>query len=192
MFTIVIMGYEDIRIIKSKRKTIEIQIKPDMSVIVRAPLYATKKEVLRFIEEKTDWINKNINQMMIQQSNQLKVDKLTNDQLKKLAEDAMLYIPGRVKYFAEIICVNYGRITIRNQKTRWGSCSAKGNLNFNCLLMLVPNDVIDYVIVHELCHRLEMNHSKIFWSHVEAVLPDYKISRKWLKDNGNSIIARII
>ena len=84
-------------------------------------------------------------------------------QQKKLASKALDYIPGRVKYYADIIGVTYGKITIRNQKTRWGSCSSKGNLNFNCLLMLMPPEVIDYVVVHELCHRKQMNHSKAFW-----------------------------
>ena len=82
-------------------------------------------------------------------------------------------------------------ITIRNQKTRWGSCSSKGNLNFNCLLMLTPPEVIDYVVVHELCHRKEMNHSGAFWAEVEKVLPDYKEQVKWLKENGGQIIGRM-
>lgn len=101
-------------------------------------------------------------------------------------------IPERAAYYAEIIGVSYGRITIRNQKTRWGSCSGKGNLNFNCLLMLTPPEVLDYVVVHELCHRKEMNHSKRFWNEVEKVLPDYWESRKWLKENGGRIIERVI
>ena len=87
--------------------------------------------------------------------------------------------------------ISYGRITIRNQKSRWGSCSEKGNLNFNCLLMLTPPDVIDYVVVHELCHRIHMDHSAAFWAEVQKVLPDYKKAKKWLKDNGSSIIGRM-
>ncbi len=90
-------------------------------------------------------------------------------------------IPARVKEYAEIIGVSYGRITIRNQKTRWGSCSSKGNLNFNCQLMRLPEELRDYVIIHELCHRKEMNHSAKFWSEVEKYCPDYKALRKKLK-----------
>jgi predicted metal-dependent hydrolase len=87
--------------------------------------------------------------------------------------------------------ISYGRITVRSQHTRWGSCSAKGNLNFNCLLMLVPQEVLDYVVVHELCHRKELNHSARFWAQVERILPDYRIHRKWLKDHGSALIGRL-
>jgi predicted metal-dependent hydrolase len=87
--------------------------------------------------------------------------------------------------------VTYGRITIRNQRSRWGSCSGKGNLNFNCLLMLTPSHVIDYVVVHELCHRLEMNHSPAFWAQVERVLPDYRKSREWLREHEKELIGRL-
>ena len=87
--------------------------------------------------------------------------------------------------------VTYGRITIRNQVSRWGSCSSVGNLNFNCLLMLAPPEVRDYVVVHELCHRKEMNHSPAFWAEVEKMIPDYKAHKKWLKDNGTALISRL-
>ena len=116
---------------------------------------------------------------------------MSREEIQKLAEKALEYIPKRVNYFAKQIGVTYGRITIRNQKTRWGSCSSKGNLNFNCLLMLTPPEVIDYVVVHELSHRKEMNHSKAFWAEVEKVLPNYKEQVKWLKENGGGIIGRM-
>ena len=100
-------------------------------------------------------------------------------------------IPGRVQYFAPLVGVDYGRISIRSQKTRWGSCSTAGNLNFNCLLLLAPPEVLDYVVVHELCHRKEMNHSPRFWAEVGRVLPDYKASKKWLRENGNRLMLLI-
>ena len=84
-----------------------------------------------------------------------------------------------------------GKISVRKQKTRRGSCSRDGNLSFNCLLMMTPPEVLDYVVVHELCHRMEMNHSQKFWTHVERVLPDYKKSRRWLKENGNRLMIRM-
>lgn len=110
--------------------------------------------------------------------------------MDKLIKDAKVYIPNRVEYYSKIIGVCYNRITIRKQRTRWGSCSSDGNLNFNCLLMLMPHEVIDYVVVHELCHRKHMNHSKAFWAEVEKVLPDYKKQVEWLKTDGSVIINR--
>lgn len=80
--------------------------------------------------------------------------------------------------------VRYGRVSIKNQRSRWGSCSVRGNLNFNRRLAFAPPDVVDYVVVHELAHLLEMNHSKRFWGHVAAWCPDHKTHRRWLRDNG--------
>ena len=100
-------------------------------------------------------------------------------------------IPKRVQHYAPLVGVTCGRITIRNQRSRWGSCSSKGNLNFNCLLMLCPEEVRDYVVIHELCHRIEMNHSPKFWAEVERVCPDYRAHRKWLKDHGTELIGRL-
>lgn len=87
--------------------------------------------------------------------------------------------------------VSYGRISIREQKTRWGSCSSQGNLNFNWRLIFAPENVLDYVVVHELAHRKEMNHSKAFYAIVESVLPDYRVSRKWLRDNGDRLWSAV-
>lgn len=88
----------------------------------------------------------------------------------------------RVEYYSPFVGKTVHRIAIRGQHTRWGSCSSKGNLNFNWRLMLAPAEIIDYVVVHELCHLLHMNHSKEFWNSVERILPDYKVSKKWLSE----------
>lgn len=183
----------DIRVIRSKRKTIAIQIDGDLQLTVRAPLRMPDSAVRKFIEERTPWIEKNMRKMKERQEALAAAPEelLTAEELRGLAKEAVEYIPGRVSFYAEMIGVSYGRITIRNQRSRWGSCSGAGNLNFNCLLMLTPPDIIDYVVVHELCHRLEMNHSPYFWAEVERVLPDYKKRRKWLKDNGEKIMRRI-
>ncbi len=119
------------------------------------------------------------------------VPPLTGEELHALTEKALTCIPERVKFYAPQIGVTYGRITIRNQKTRWGSCSAKGNLNFNCLLMLTPPEVIDSVVVHELCHRKEMNHSNRFYAEVLRILPDYWKWHGWLKEHGEAIMRRM-
>lgn len=92
----------------------------------------------------------------------------------------------KVAYYSNIMHADYGRITVREQKTRWGSCSGRGNLNFNWKLMMMPEAVIDYVVIHELAHRKHMNHSSAFWREVEKVLPDYRERRAWLKKNGRN------
>ena len=181
----------NVKIIRSNRKTLAIQINPDLSVTVRAPMYAPQSDIERILIEKESWIQKHIEKIREQEAKKKEIqgesvesEYLTNEEIKKLADKALQHIPKRVSYYAKQIGVTYGKITIRNQKTRWGSCSGKGNLNFNCLLMLTPPEVIDYVIVHELCHRKEMNHSDAFWKEVETVLPDYREQKRWLKENG--------
>lgn len=181
----------EVEVVYSNRKSIAIQIKPNGTVVLRAPYGVPKKEINRILEEKRSWIEEHLQEIATRQAQQQSVPKFSIDEINELANKALKYIPERVKYFAPIVGVNYSRITIRNQKTRWGSCSAKGGLNFNCLLMLTPPEVIDYVVVHELCHRKEMNHSPAFWAEVENVLPNYKAAKKWLKDNGAELMSRM-
>lgn len=95
---------------------------------------------------------------------------------------AKQYVPQRVAWYADRMGVTYEKITIREQKTRWGSCSSTGSLNFNWKLMLLPQELLDYVVVHELAHRKVMNHSPAFWAVVEAELPNYRELRAKLKE----------
>lgn len=188
------MKYE-IQVIRSNRRTIGLEITPDMQVIVRAPYRVPERTLRRFVEERADWLETHLAKMAARKAEQQhrpQSPKLTEADLRMLVNQAKEVIPNRVQYYAPIVGVDYGRITIRNQRTRWGSCSGKGNLNFNCLLMLTPPQVVDYVVVHELCHRLEMNHSSRFWAQVERVYPNYRQAKKWLKDNGTDIIDRMI
>ena len=180
-----------VTVIRSNRKTVAIQVNSDLSVTVRAPRSASEKDIEEILKRKEAWISKHIEKMKKtkERFEAEPTEKLTREKVIALAEEALKVIPARVEYFARVIGVTYGKITIRNQKTRWGSCSSKGNLNFNCLLMLAPPEVLDYVVVHELCHRKQMNHSKAFWSEVEKVLPDYKEARKWLKEEGSQMIT---
>ena len=174
------------QVIRCRRKSVGIRVTDEGGVIVRAPLRTSTAEIRRILESKRDWIEKALSRVQERESE----PKLTDAEIKALARRAKAEIPPRVEARARQIGVSYGRIAIRCQKTRWGSCSAKGNLNFNCLLMLCPEDVLDYVIVHELSHRKELNHSTRFWAEVERVLPDYRKPLKWLKTDGQGIIGR--
>ncbi|MBQ1862551.1 MAG: M48 family metallopeptidase [Clostridia bacterium] len=178
----------DLEIIRSKRKTFEIQIKKDR-VIVRVPFYAAKKDIDTFISRHSEWIDRQTAKLGEARRERENVKKLTEKEIADLYEKAKKVIPERVAYYAPTIGVKYGRISIRKQKTRWGSCSAKGNLSFNCLLMLAPCEVADSVVVHELCHIKEMNHSKKFYDEVLKVFPSYKEQRNWLKINGEKLLA---
>lgn len=183
---------KDIKITKSKRKTISLQIKPDSSIELKVPLHTTNAQIQEFLNQKSDWINKHLQAVKERQQQMSQIKPLTIEEIRDLANQALEVIPKRVAYFAEIVGVTYGRITIRNQKSKWGSCSSKGNLNFNCLLMLMPTEVQDYIVVHELCHRKEMNHSPKFWAEVRKVLPDYEKQKSWLKEHGDEIMMRMI
>ena len=180
-----------VTVIRSNRKTVAIQVNSNLSVTVRAPRSASEKDIEEILKKKEAWISKHIEKIKKtkERLEAESTEKLTREKVIALAEEALKVIPERVEYFAKVIGVTYGKITVRNQKTRWGSCSSKGNLNFNCLLMLAPPEVLDYVVVHELCHRKQMNHSKAFWLEVEKVLPNYKEVRKWLKEEGSQMIT---
>lgn len=180
-----------IRIIRSNRKSISIEIRPDCSICIRAPYRMTSAEIRSFLQEKNEWIMKHLEAMKEKQKELSAVEPLSMKEIQKLADQALEVIPPKTAHYAKLLNVSYGRITIRKQKTRWGSCSSKGNLNFNCLLMLAPDEVVDYVVVHELCHRIEMNHSRAFWNLVESILPDYRAQQKWLKVHGMEIIGRM-
>ncbi|MGN0361655.1 MAG: M48 family metallopeptidase [Bilifractor sp.] len=177
---------------RKRHKSITLQITPDERLVVRAPYYASTAEIQRFVSANQSWIDQNLARVKRQRAQRRMNpdERITEDEIRRLSELASHTIPPRAAYYASLMGVTYGRITIRHQKTRWGSCSAKGNLNFNCLLMLTPPDVQDYVIVHELCHRKQMNHSRLFWDEVRRVMPDYRQKEQWLKENGTRLIMR--
>ena len=175
------------RVIRSSRRTVSLQIVPGGEVLVRCPKRMPNGDIRRFVESKSGWIEKHLEK----QTAAARLPAFSDGQLQALACQARQTVPERVAYFAPLVGVTYGRITIRSQHALWGSCSGKGNLSFNCLLMLTPPEVLDYVVVHELCHRKEMNHSARFWAEVGRVLPDYEIWRKWLRENGTALISRL-
>ena len=175
------------RLVRSARKTVAIQITPGGEVILRCPKRYPVREAEAFLESKRPWIEAHLTRLAAS----AQLPTLTEEEIRELARQAAWDLPERAARFAPVVGVDFGRITIRSQRTRWGSCSAKGNLNFNCLLMLCPGEVQDYVVIHELCHRKELNHSAAFWAEVEKYCPDYPIYRKWLRDNGSALIARL-
>ena len=181
------MEYE-IKIIKSKRKTMALEIKESGILIVRVPQRCSDARARKFAATHELWIQKHMELAEQKSKEKENCESFTEEKIVQLKEAAKKVIPGVVSRYAEIMGVDYQKITIRHQKTRWGSCSSKGNLNFNCLLMLAPEEVLEYVVVHELAHRKEMNHSSRFWSIVKSIKPDYMTAKKWLREEGTKLI----
>jgi predicted metal-dependent hydrolase len=167
------------KIIRSKRKTLALEISSDASLIIRAPRLMPLFLIKNFIKQKQNWITKKQELIKIrnQKKSQIPTFKITKEQ-------ALEKITKRVKYYSSLSGFKYQNIRITSAQKRWGSCSARNNLNFPQRLALAPNQVIDYVVIHELCHIKEKNHSSNFWNEVAKIMPDYKIHRKWLKENG--------
>ena len=178
-----------VRVIRSRRTTCAIGLDRDGSLVFRGPYGITDAEVMRMLEKHRAWILKK--RAGAKKESVPPAERLTRSDVEALAQRALKVLPQKTAAAAKRLGVTCGRITIRCQKTRWGSCSSKGNLNFNCLLMLAPPEVLDSVVVHELCHRKEMNHSKQFYDEVLRVFPEYKKWNKWLKDNGAALMARL-
>ena len=172
---------EEILLKRSSRRTLSVELRPDASLLVRAPLGVSEAGIISFLEGQSAWIESR-RKKLLERIESMPSDSLSDEEIKTLADEAMLDIPKRVRHFAPLVGVTYGRITIRNQKTRWGSCSA----------MLTPPEVRDYVVVHELCHIREMNHSARFWAQVGRVLPDYRVQVRWLRENGAAIMRRML
>ncbi|MBQ8302206.1 MAG: M48 family metallopeptidase [Clostridia bacterium] len=167
----------DYEIVYSNRKTISLCVKCG-SLIVRAPFFTSKRKIDEIVSSHREWIDKSIEK---QRAKSEKYDSLTDEKIASLRKAAKQILPIKVAHYAKIMGLKYGRITITGAKTRFGSCSSKGNISFSYLLMLYPEEAIDYVVVHELAHLVEMNHSSRFYKIVEGVLPDYKERKKLLK-----------
>lgn len=177
----------------SDRKSISIQIKEDATVHVRVPFYTGPGAARRFIEEKREWIRINHQKMRSRLAENAELmlspvqQKQTEILKKRFLNAAKTYFPRRCTELQKLTGGVYDKISIRNQKTRWGSCSQTGTLSFNYRLMMAPPQVSDYVIVHELCHLTHMNHSDAFWKKVADVMPDYAVHRRWLREHGHEL-----
>lgn len=184
-------GVIPVEVIYSGRRTLGLEIQADGRVIARVPDGTAGRTVMDFIKERQSWIVQKWFQT--EEKRQARESRPVPDYVRDPGLEAAYkkrarrQLEARTAYFAQQMGVTYNRIAIRSAKTRWGSCSAQGNLNFHWKLILMPPQVLDYVVVHELAHRKEMNHSPRFWAEVEAVLPDYRKRRKWLKDYGGLV-----
>jgi predicted metal-dependent hydrolase len=214
------------KILRSRRRTLALEIMPDETVIVRAPQKAPMERIFSFVRSKLGWIiekkqyvrqryPREIAKQFVEgeeflylgESCRLSISSvadqplylneksfiLSSEQVGKAGnlfakwyrESALKLITERVKYYSAITGLEHSKIRISGAKRRWGSCSAKGSLNFSWRLVMAPLAVIDYVVVHELSHLKIKNHSRKFWDLVESYCPDYRAQRKWLRNNSN-------
>ena len=179
--------YITYEIIKSSRKTIAVEVRQDGSVLVRAPRNCPQSRIDTFLKEKQAWVLAKVEEQKEKEADSMKIQPLSEAEQRLYRDKAREIFEQKVSYYAQMMGVSYGRIAIRDQKTRWGSCSGEGNLNFNWRLIFAPAGVLDYVVVHELAHRKEMNHSPRFWKVVEDTMPEYRKYQQWLKENGRGL-----
>ena len=184
-----IMNKPVTNIIRSNRKTISLQVREDGTLLVRAPFRMTDAAILGFIQSHQQWIDRHVSEM--EQRRAEKAPAFTAEDIHTMAEETRRFLPPLLDQYSRALGVRPSRVTVRNQKTRWGSCSSQGGLNFNCLLVLAPDYVRRYVVIHELCHLREMNHSPAFWDLVASQMPDYRKAKEWLKTEGKKLIARL-
>lgn len=184
-------GVIPVEVVYSRRRSLGLEIKADGRAVARAPLGLPNAQVISFIKERQEWIVEKWFQIQERARKQEERPRPAYEADPKLRaayqREAGKKLKERAAYYASLMNVTYNRIAIKETKTRWGSCSAQGNLNFHWKLILMPPEVLDYVVVHELAHRKEMNHSARFWAEVERILPDYKSRRKWLKEHGGEV-----
>ena len=176
-------GEFEYQVIRSARKTMTLEVRRDGNVIVRAPLRTGLPRIKRFVNQKQEWVLGCLERTKEYREQKPLSADLSESKRNVYIRKAKETITKRVSYFARLMGVSYRNITIREQKTRWGSCSSEKNLNFNWKLILAPPEVLDYVVVHELCHLKEMNHSPHFWTHLDTIYPDRKQAEQWLKKN---------
>ncbi|MEI6400163.1 MAG: SprT family zinc-dependent metalloprotease [bacterium] len=167
---------------KNKRsKSIRISVKGNGEVVVTMPYRLPKYFAERFVESKKDWIAEKITEMKSRPPRPQKLlAHYSAKDFKEHKEQALRLVNERITHFNKWYQFDFAHVVIRNQKTRWGSCSGKKNLNFNYKIVFLPSELADYLIVHELCHLAQMNHGPKFWALVAEQIPDYKERRKQL------------
>lgn len=164
---------------KRYAKYVRLTIEHDGTLSVTAPVTYPMFFIKKFLASRAIWLQKNLKK--ITDNPTILGIKHSEAQIKEYKKQARLLVEDRINYYNQFYNLEVRRISIRNQKSRWGSCSSKKYLNFNYRLALIDRDLADYIIVHELCHLAEMNHSRAFWKLVEHTIPDYKNRKKLLK-----------
>ena len=167
----------DYEIVYSGRKTLSLSVKGGR-LVIRAPFGTRKEKIDKAIAAHREWIVTHLEEQRIKQA---RINALTEEDVASLKKKAREVLTARTEYFAKKMGLEYGRISITSAMTRFGSCNSKGNIAFSYRLMLYPEEAIDYVVVHELAHLVEMNHSPRFYRVVEAILPDYRKRKELLK-----------
>ena len=183
--------YERATVIRSRRRTLGLEIRPEGQLVVRAPLHLSERRIRQFVESRADWIESHLAKAAATAARAEADGRFSPEQKAAMIETARRVIPQRVALFAPQVGVTVAAISVRTQKTRWGSCSKTGRLSFNALLTQTPPEVLDAIVVHELCHRKHMNHSADFYREVRRVLPDYDRRMRWLKENGAVLLRRM-
>ncbi len=178
---------ENAEIIRSDRKTVSVSVTGG-KLTVRAPRRMAISRIIEIARSHTVEILRLAEKD--RKISEASGEPFTEDEIKDLYRLARRVLPQRTEHFARLLGTGYGRITIRLQKTRWGSCSSKKNLSFNAALMATPEKVIDSVVAHELCHTIEMNHSERFYRLLYGIFPEYDACRLWLKHNGPAILKK--
>ena len=170
----------------SKRRSISLQITDDAELRVRAPFKTSPKVIEEFIKKKMKWIERHL-----KKAEELKLKTLVNRQnahpVRYYKRQAKLSIPARAGELSSLTGLAYKGIKITSARKRFGSCSSSDMLTFSWRLLLAPANVLDYVIIHELAHTIEKNHSRRFWCNIAQLMPDYKTAHAWLRDNGAAL-----
>ncbi|MFH1683961.1 MAG: YgjP-like metallopeptidase domain-containing protein [Candidatus Margulisiibacteriota bacterium] len=172
------------QLIRSKRRSLALIVTDEAKLVIRAPHRLSEEQILNFVGQKRKWIERKIAEI----SNRPRPRLLSEDEKDSYRRLACRIIPERVKYYSELTGLQPGLVKISNARKRWGSCGSKGTINISWRLMLMPAEVIDYVVVHELVHLVERNHSRRFWRRVAEIIPDYKLHRRWLRRHGSLVV----
>lgn len=178
-------------LVRSKRKTLALYVRRDGRLEVRAPLRTSKAYIDDFVLKKRDWIKSTQSKLQERQTAK-KVIRLTAQEESRYKKQAKDYLLMKCVHFSQLMGLRPCDVKINSAKTRWGSCNRKGGINFTYRLLFVPEELIDYVVVHELAHLKEMNHSDRFWSVVGQTMPDYKARRKRLREYEHQVEVVII